>query len=112
MKRREFRHSRLLYKTGGLTRTQEGYVLVHKYHVPEKYRVLANGSGYVLEHRLVMSQKFGRPLLPHETVHHIDGDKTNNTPENLQLRQGKHGKGVKLRCACCGSEDIIAEALD
>ena len=33
-------------------------------------------------------------------------------PSDVVEKLGKHGKGVKLRCACCGSPDIIAEALD
>ena len=51
-------------------------------------------GGYVLEHRLLMAQAFGRPLADHESVHHIDGDRLNNTLSNLQLPQGKHGPGV------------------
>ena len=41
--------------------------------------------GWVLEHRLVISRKLGRCLHDWEVVHHIDGDKTNNSPDNLQL---------------------------
>jgi predicted DNA-binding protein len=36
-------------------------------------------------HRAVAEEKMGRKLLPGEVVHHIDGDKTNNSPENLQV---------------------------
>lgn len=42
-------------------------------------------DGHIMEHRLVMSNKLGRPLLPSEHVHHIDGDKTNNSPDNLEI---------------------------
>lgn len=67
---------------------------------------MRNHQGYVLEHRLAMARKLGRPLLRTETVHHIDGNKSNNAPENLQLRQGRHGKHVVVVCADCGSHNI------
>lgn len=67
---------------------------------------MANQNGYVLEHRLVMARKLGRPLLKGETVHHIDGVRSNNAPENLQLRQGKHGKHIAMCCLDCGSHRI------
>lgn len=40
---------------------------------------------YVAEHRLVMEQTLGRFLQPTEVVHHRDGNKLNNAPENLEL---------------------------
>lgn len=43
----------------------------------------AQKTGYVFEHRLVMEKQLGRYLLPHEKVHHINGDITNNSPDNL-----------------------------
>lgn len=35
------------------------------------------------EHRVVAERMLGRKLNPGEIVHHIDGDKRNNDPENL-----------------------------
>lgn len=37
------------------------------------------------EHRYVMECHIGRPLLSSEVVHHIDGNKQNNSIDNLQI---------------------------
>ena len=68
--------------------------------VKEKLRVkrLGTGSGKSYEktfgrhtHRIVAEQKLGRELLPSEIVHHIDGNKRNNDPSNLEvMTQAEH----------------------
>ena len=42
---------------------------------------------YCLIHRLVAELQKGSPLTKHERVHHIDGDKLNNQPNNLYICQ-------------------------
>ena len=56
----------------------KGYKLIHLPNHPR-----ANNKGWVYEHYVVAEQKLGRYLQDKETVHHIDGNKTNNDPDNL-----------------------------
>lgn len=45
------------------------------------------------EHRVVAENKIGRKLLPSEHVHHIDGNKHNNHPDNLiVMSSSEHGQ--------------------
>lgn len=91
--------------SGGRHINNQGYVLVLLEHDDPHY-CMANSSSYILEHRLVMARFLNRSLTKNETVHHIDGNKTNNKIENLQLRYGPHGKGVCYKCLDCGSFNV------
>lgn len=94
---------------GGRIVNSQGYVAVR---IPPDDPMRSMGqNGYVLEHRLLMARHLGRPLRRSETVHHRNGDRKDNRMENLQLRNGPHGKGFAARCAACGSTDIIFDPI-
>lgn len=46
--------------------------------------------------RLVMEEMIGRKLLPEETVHHRNGLKHDDRPENLELWASRHPKGQRV----------------
>lgn len=76
-----------------------------------------NGRGYVqlwipeekryrLEHRVVMEQTLGRPLNRNESVHHRNGVKADNRPENLELMAKNPHRGT-VTCPHCGEAFAI-----
>ncbi len=75
---------------GGRTRHKRGYILLW---APEHPRT-GNGS-YVFEHVLVMEKMLGRYLLPGENVHHRNGVKDDNRPENLELWTRPQPTGIR-----------------
>lgn len=101
---------------GGRSVSSNGYVLIRVgigHH-------LADVRGYAYEHRIVAEQKIGRRLQSGEQVHHRDGNKQNNSPENIEIMSSiahhrvEHrvsGKALRMpdednpiiKCACgCG----------
>lgn len=73
--------------------TKEGYKQIYKPNNPE-----ARDNGYAPEHRIVASKKIGRQLRDNEVVHHRDGNKLNNRPNNLQIMsRSEHWKTHHLK---------------
>lgn len=70
----------IISEDGSGTINHNGYRVLYK---PDHTNATINGT--ILEHRYIMSNFLGRPLKDNENVHHKNGDRTDNTIENLEL---------------------------
>jgi len=78
-----------------------GYVYVKLSTLPpseqETFAPMAtrNGGTYIPEHRLVVARQLGRALTSEETVHHVNGLKADNRPENLEHHESNSSHRMK-----------------
>jgi len=63
---------------------------------------------WMLEHRHVMEVTLGRPLFPGENVHHINGDRLDNRPENLELWVTRQPHGQRVEDILAWAHEVIA----
>lgn len=77
-----------------------GYRVLHRPQHPN-----AGKHGNILEHVVVMSEFLGRPLRKGETVHHKNGIRHQNDPDNLELWCKNHPSGQRV-------SDLIEWAIE
>ena len=68
----------------GKFKDQRGYI-----HIKSDNHHRADAHGYVYEHIIIAENKYGREILKNEDVHHIDEDRSNNDPDNLEVLSRK-----------------------
>ena len=74
---------------GARMKRHDGYMQVYYPMHPD-----ASKQGFILEHRLVAEEKYGRRLLPTEHVHHLNGVRDDNRPENLEIVDARAHAGI------------------
>jgi hypothetical protein len=88
---------------GGRTITPRGYVYLSGY--PDHPN--AKGAGAIAEHVLVMSRMLGRPLTKDENVHHKNGIRHDNRPENLELWSRSQPPGQRAEDKVAWAREIL-----
>lgn len=86
--------------SGSVTRHGYRVVTVDAADLP-----LTDGAKRVMEHRLVMARLLGRALEVDENIHHVNGNRLDNRPENLELWSTRQPKGQRV-------EDKVRWAID
>jgi len=92
------------YHAGG----QGYYMLVVPKGTPGAKPPTPRSIGWrMLEHRYVMQHHLGRPLLASETVHHLNGDRSDNRLENLELWSSAQPPGQSVTDKLKWAREII-----
>jgi len=106
------------YHEGKKHISSHGYV---KVYIGRKHP-LSDSKGFAYEHRLVAIKILGRSMVDGEIIHHIDGDRTNNSEDNIKIVNGNfehyvfhrnpennlrlpNEKNTLVKCGCgCGKQ--------
>lgn len=86
-------------RTGSRSTGRDGYITL-EFYMPDGSKRRQS------EHRRVMVGVLGRELLPWENVHHKNGIRGDNRPENLEIWLQSQPRGVRwadLICQACGA---------
>lgn len=81
-----------MYKDQKRRQDTNGYIIVY---IPDHHKAMKSGvfQGYVYEHVLMAEEILDRPIREGEVIHHLDENRSNNSPDNLlPLSHPAHSK--------------------
>jgi len=104
-------HPNKLERNLGASQLLPGYVRVNHGGYVRLAKHSGNPDGKVkrvMEHRVVMEHHLGRELFPDENIHHINGDRSDNRIENLELWSSMQPTGQRVEDKLKWAKAIIA----
>lgn len=92
-----------------ITKRGQWAIAANGYVYRNTIRTATAPSRIEYQHRVVMEEHLGRPLLAHESVHHKNGLRSDNRLENLELWSRSQPAGQRVVDKVVWAREILAQ---